>query len=176
MSDKRRQLEEQGLDLVPIMNLVTILIPFLLMSAQFVNLAVIDSMLPAIVESEPVEEKPDEEKLDLKVMINDKGFTVAGADKILPEEAGENGRVVPCHEDGCPTPESYDVASLTDRLALIKDQHEDEENVVLVPDSSVSYEVIIRTMDATRDDQDDRDSDNRPRRLFPNVVLAGGVK
>ena len=39
----RRTTEETPLDLVPIMNLVTILIPFLLMSAQFVTLAVIDS-------------------------------------------------------------------------------------------------------------------------------------
>lgn len=48
MAVKRRAMAEQELDLIPIMNLVTILIPFLIMAAQFVNLAVIDSTLPAI--------------------------------------------------------------------------------------------------------------------------------
>ena len=48
MAVKRRTQETEELNLVPIMNLVTILIPFLIMAAQFVQLAVIDSTLPAI--------------------------------------------------------------------------------------------------------------------------------
>ena len=45
MAMKRRTEPSQELNLVPIMNLVTILIPVLLMAAQFVSLAVIDSTL-----------------------------------------------------------------------------------------------------------------------------------
>ena len=48
MAVKRRVMDAPELNLVPIMNLVTILIPFLIMAAQFVQLAVIDSTLPAI--------------------------------------------------------------------------------------------------------------------------------
>ena len=48
MSKRKRNEEAEELNLVPIMNLVTILIPFLLMAAQFISLAVIDSTLPAI--------------------------------------------------------------------------------------------------------------------------------
>ncbi|MFK7927181.1 MAG: hypothetical protein AB8H79_03260, partial [Myxococcota bacterium] len=49
------------LNLIPIMNLVTLLIPFLLMSAQFVSYAIIESSLPAIDETAvptPVESTP----------------------------------------------------------------------------------------------------------------------
>ena len=59
MAVQRRKEEEQELNLTPIMNLVTILIPFLIMAAQFVNLAVIDSTLPAIGPPQPVEEEPE---------------------------------------------------------------------------------------------------------------------
>jgi biopolymer transport protein ExbD len=48
MSKGKRGVVAEELDLVPIMNLVTILIPFLLMAAQFVSYAVIDSTLPVI--------------------------------------------------------------------------------------------------------------------------------
>ena len=39
MAVKRRVMDAPELNLVPIMNLVTILIPFLIMAAQFVQLA-----------------------------------------------------------------------------------------------------------------------------------------
>lgn len=70
---KRKTNREDPLDLVPIMNLVTILIPFLLMSAQFVHLAVIDSTLPAIGPPQEVEKDPDDEPpLMLSVAITNK--------------------------------------------------------------------------------------------------------
>lgn len=164
-----------NLDLVPIMNLVTILIPFLLMSAQFVELAVIDTTLPAIA-PEPVTAEPlDEDKLMLSVLVTGNGFTITGADKVLDPNDEANGPKVACIEAGCRTAESYDYRGLTERLTKVKDRWPNEENVILVPDGSIPYEVIVHTMDATRDDQQDRDGDNKPRLLFPNVVLAGGV-
>lgn len=179
---KRRIAEEEGLNLVPIMNLVTILIPFLLMSVQFASLAVIDTTLPAISEAVPTDEEPEEDKkLKLKVIISEAGFTVDGAETILTEEEGENGRVIPCTTDGCPSADSYDVRGLAERLSKVKDEIEDTErdtpDVILVPGSSVPYEVIVYAMDATRDDNYAREKDAKgpARDLFPNVVLAGGV-
>jgi len=94
---------------------------------------------------------------------------------VLPKDDPQNGPLVPCLEEGCPTPESYDYKQLTERLVIIKDRFEDEENVILVPDASVKYEVIVFTMDATRENQEDKDEKEKPRLLFPYVVLAGGV-
>lgn len=179
MSRKRREIEEQGLDLVPIMNLVTILIPFLLMSAQFVSLAVIDSSLPAIGEPEPVDpsELDDEEKLDLSLIITGEGFTITGKGTklVLPEDDEVNGPKIPCIDAGCASAESYDYKELTRRLTLLKDRFPDEENAILVPEGDTLYEVLILSMDATRNDQDDTDDEGKARVLFPNVVLAGGV-
>ncbi len=172
----RKKRADQGdteLDLVPIMNMVTILIPFLLLSVQFVSLAVIDSTLPAIGKpAEPSEE--EEEKLNLSVAITGSGYTILGASGVLGNPDGE-GATIPCTRDGCPGVEAYDVAELTKMLNQIKDQYEDEENVILVPDSNVPYEVLIATMDASREDPETKVND-KPRSLFPYVVIAGGVK
>ena len=65
------------------MNLVTILIPFLLMAAQFVSYAVIDSTLPAMVLLRLLRIKRMKGTLNLSVFITDKGFTVAGSAAVL---------------------------------------------------------------------------------------------
>lgn len=172
MKRKSRLEDAKDLDLVPIMNLVTILIPFLLMAAQFVHLAVIDSTLPAI--GPPVEstDKPDEPPLNLTVIVTDQGYTVAGSSAVLPAPTGD-GPTIPCVEAGCPTPDAYDVKELTRLLGLVKDEFPDEENVIMVPESRISYEVIVRTMDATREDVGTK-VEGKPRELFPYVVIAGG--
>lgn len=180
MGKKKRVEVSTELDLVPIMNMVTILIPFLLLSAQFVSLAVIDSTLPAIGKPAETEEQKDEEKLNLSVAITPGGYSILGANVVLGNPEGE-GATVPCLRDGCPGAEAYDVKRLTEMLGQIKDKFPNEENIILIPESRISYEVLIATMDATREDVDTkvriegRDGDF-PRPLFPYVVIAGGVQ
>ncbi len=172
---KKREVVEQPLDLVPIMNLVTILIPFLLMSAQFVTIAVIDSTLPAISSEPAPPDATEEEKLTLSVAVTGEGFGILGADKVLVKDDPVNGPAIPCRDPNCPRPDSYDYRELTKRLALVKDSYPDEANVILVPEGSIPYEVIVYTMDAAREDVEDKDADSKPRELFPFVVLAAGA-
>jgi biopolymer transport protein ExbD len=178
---KKRLEKAEDLNLVPIMNLVTILIPFLLAASAFVTLAVIDSTLPAIG-APPSEPPPEDEEppLNLSIIITDAGFTVAGAEAVLgnaaPEDGEDPGPTVPCTQDGCPDAETYDVKELTKLMNQIKDKYPDDENVILVPESDTQYEVIIMTMDATRNDKETKGADGKSRLLFPNVVIAGGAE
>jgi len=176
------------LNLIPVMNLVSILIPFLLMAASFVNLAVIDSTLPAIGPTQQVELDPDEKPpLVLSIMVTDKGLTIAGADAVLhperaeqeaPEEETEEEAepTIPCPGMRCTGLESYDFLKLTQLLGLIKDEYPDDENVILVPELRVPYEVIVKVMDHSREDVDTKNADGTSRSLFPYVVIAGGAE
>lgn len=175
MRHRKRNQPAEELSLIPIMNLVTILIPFLLMAAQFVSLAVIDSSVPAIGPPQPQEETDEDPPLNLSVVITDEGYTIAGAEAVLPAESGDEGPTIPCIETSCPTADSYDIKELTRVLGLIKDEYPDDKNVILVPESRIEYEVLVRTMDATREDPTVRVA-GKSRELFPYVVIAGGVK
>ena len=185
MAVKRRTKKDEELNLVPIMNLVTILIPFLIMAAQFVQLAVIDSTLPAIGAPQPSDEKPDKPPLNLSLAITDRGVTVMGADAVLypegaPEVAEGEDRppTIPCQSGGiCTSVEDYNWVKLTAKLNLVKDEYPDEEdaNVILVPDNQIKYEVLVSTMDAARNDPGKPGADGKARMLFPNVVIAGGA-
>jgi hypothetical protein len=64
----------------------------------------------------------------------------------------------------------YPWKDLTMELAKIKDMYPDEQNVILVPGDDIAYEVIVMTMDASRNDKLLKGS----RDLFPYVVIAGG--
>ncbi len=184
--ERRKSFQVTELNLVPVMNLVTILIPFLLMAAEFVHLAVIDSTLPAIGKPEVEELDPNEKPpLVLSVHITDEGLTIAGADHVLnpegaategEEEEADKGPTIPCKVTPCADIDSYDFAELTRLLDLIKDEYPDDENVILVPESRISYELIVKVMDYTREDRETRDKDGEPRLLFPYVVIAGGAQ
>ena len=183
MAVKRRDQDNPELNLVPIMNLVTILIPFLIMAAEFVQLAVIDSTLPAIGPPQPVEDQPEKPPLNLSLALTEKGITVLGADAVLypdgaPQlaEGEERPPTIPCKSgDECKSVDDYDWKALTAKLNGIKDEYPDDENVILVPDNDLRYEIIVKTMDVSRNDPDRTGDDDKPRTLFPYVVVAGGA-
>ncbi len=188
-------------NLVPIMNLVTILIPFLLLTVQFVHLAVIDSSLPAIgapkATTDQIDDKPP---LMLTVAITGKGFIVGGNAAIL--SSGEEGQgqitdvaaaaerepTIPLTRDAeycktlycrglaqsCDRTECLNFSGLTDKLVKVKAEYPDEQNVILIPEPDMLYENIVYTMDATRDHMPE--GAEKRELLFPFVVIAGGLQ
>ena len=159
----KRPAKKSALNLLPVMNLVTILIPLLLMTSQLVQIAVIDSTLPAI--GEELEPSPPHDKLVTpSLLISRTGVVIQGAGDVLtPSEAS-----VPCTAQPCATADTYDYDGVQDRLARVKDAHPDAEVVILVPDDNIPYEVLVNLMDASRQ----IDPDNL---LFPSVTISGGV-
>jgi len=198
---KREMPEEEPLNLVPIMNLVTILIPVLLMAIKSLELAVIDTTLPAIgAPTESTEDVPDKPPLALKLAITNMGIRILGADNYLYPEgrpAASEGEKSPpditCKSnDRCSGFADYKWDELSKKLSTIKqgaqNDDRDSDNVVLIPESNIKYEVLVATMDSsrtlvtTRENSDGSiflvpvlGSNKEQQKLFPNVVLAGGT-
>ena len=154
----RRPTSARELDLVPIMNLVTILIPFLLLSASFVSLASIDSTLPAIC-PDPAP-TPTAEPLGLRITVTPDGYRLE-ADQPLDAVDTDLPRA-----RGPMTPDSWPLERLELGLERLKRAYPHEDTVVLVPSGSVPYEALIATMDTARGEHSG---------LFPGVVMAGGT-
>lgn len=187
---KRRhsgEVEGEPLNLIPIMNLLTILIPFLTLSAVFMKLSVLPTTLPSISDA-PAAEQPEKQEeddkpdLNLTVSITPNGFDVAGTGGVLGGTGGE-GPTVPLTDE-----DAYDYDALTAKLMEIKKKYPHEKDVILVPEMSVKkddekheieYQVIIDTMDAVRrapepvaDSDEDGELDNV---LFPGVIFSPGI-
>lgn len=89
--------EEMELNLTPMMNLIAILIPVLLVSTVFVEIAVINVSAPAIGSAPDQSDPEDTDKppLNLTVTVTDKGYTVAGSGGVLGEEGRAEGATGP---------------------------------------------------------------------------------
>lgn len=187
---KRELPESEPLNLVPIMNLVTILIPVLLMAIKSLELAVIDTTLPAISSAPPdtSQKLPDNPPLALKLAVTNMGIRILGANKYLyPDgtapkaaEGEKTPPTVPCKSNGaCRGIDDYNWGDLGEKLYMIKKgaqaDERDSDSVVLIPESNLRYEILVRVMDVTRNNPNAKDSEGTPFRLFPNVVLAGGT-
>jgi biopolymer transport protein ExbD len=116
------------------MNLFIALIPMMLLSAVFLEMAVIKMVLPS---GDPAAaETPREEPLALTVYILDSGYAV--------EARGFPRRVIARAGDGLE-------AELASVLGAFAEAHPENKDVVIGSGPKVRYQELIGVMDLTRD-------------------------
>ncbi|MCK6548370.1 biopolymer transporter ExbD [Myxococcota bacterium] len=174
---KRRlpQEEETGeLNIVPYLDILVNLIMFLLVTqATLVSLGLVDVTAPSYAQpgaGAGEAPKPGEEQLRLTIGIAKEGFFIAAKGGVLPGEVQPSGETtpdgvvreaptVPKKADG-----SYDFPLLTAKLRAIKTAFPNATAVYVAADDNVSYEVLVKTLDASREDA------RGP--LFPQVAFT----
>lgn len=168
----RRPQESADPNLTPVMNLMVVLIPLLLSSAQFIKLGMIEINLPpassgTVVQTEMPKEV--EKKLDLTVTITDEGFYLASSVAVALGESGE-GPTIPKKADG-----EYDYQQLNELLARIKKKavgvFKDTDQIVIVAEPEIEYQTVVSTMDAARTYKEEINV----LPLFPSVALSATV-
>ncbi|MDE0881733.1 MAG: biopolymer transporter ExbD [Myxococcota bacterium] len=78
MARKKISEEVEEPNLVPVMNLVMLLIPFLLMASAFFEVAIINVSAPKVASGPSADDKPkdDKPKLNLTVVVSNAGFKI----------------------------------------------------------------------------------------------------
>jgi biopolymer transport protein ExbD len=137
---KSKTSEEISLPLVPIMDAMVTLISFLLFSASFLAIVVIDSPAPVLADPKEVLEKSKQPPLNLTLRIQEKAMFIEGGFGNLV-----NRRIPNRPDDG-----GYDLEALHTALIEIKNRFPDETKLILMPDLGVSYDQIVQIMDAAR--------------------------
>lgn len=164
-SKRRKAQEEPGeLDLTPYMNFVMILIPVIMQASEYIKIAMLKIDLPPAQgqgSSSPTDAPPPQETLDLSVSITSGGFTIASAKARLP--------IIPLKGT------EYDYEELSKKLWEIKQQiqgkYPDDQNIVIAASQDIRYEVIVKTMDASRS----RTEGVKSYIMFPSVALSPGI-
>ena len=143
------------LNIVPYLDIMMNLIMFMLLSMTgLISFGVLNVSSPKFADPGQVKaataEDPNKPKLLLTVLISDKGFFIAGSGGVLP---GDTGAVA---QEGQPTiakkPNGdYDYGALTAKMTEIKKAFPEESKVIMGADAKISYEVLVRTMDASRE-------------------------
>ncbi len=168
----RRAQETTEPNLTPVMNLMVVLIPLLLSSAQFIKLGMLEINLPPATSgsvNQAEMPKEVEKKLDLTVLITDEGFYLASSMAIVLGKEGE-GPTVPKNADG-----EYDYEELNKVLTKIKKKatgiFKDLEQIIVVAEPEIEYQTVVSTLDAARSFRED----NNSLPLFPIVSLTAAA-
>ena len=162
---KRKEMEDDGEpNLVPIMNMFLVIIPFLLMSASFYTIKAVNTSIPVLSNSidKPVAET---QQISLTVVAEIKKESIKVSvlsDKLTAKELEEFKTVYTVEGNS-----GYPMDKFSMHLQNIKIKYPKSETLILIPDSSIDYETIIRAMDTARKTGEIT--------LFPNVVLSGSV-
>lgn len=164
---KRRKaaVEDTDLDMVPIMNMFLVLIPFLLMSASFFHLKAINTSVPVLSDNEKTSEMEikKEVKLTVVVEITEKRIEVT----VLSDELEEEGLIGLERKIDRIESQEHTMAMLADCLEKIKAGFPASDTVIIIPEENIVYDTIIQTMDIARYYNENP--------LFPKVVLSGKV-
>ncbi|WP_291317242.1 biopolymer transporter ExbD [Desulfuromonas sp.] len=155
--------QDVDIDMVPVMNMFLVLIPFLLMSASFLHLKAINTSVP--VRAETVSEAAPEQKVKVTVIVElgEGGIKMSAlADEL---DAGTLERLDATIEKS--KDQEYAFGQMVGHLEQIKSRYPASDTIIVIPEDSVRYHAIIETMDAARY------SEETP--LFPKVVLSERV-
>ena len=163
----RRNTETAELNITAFMNLMVILVPFLLITAVFSRLAVLELNLPGS-SSEPVD--PQEQTFQLVVIVRQ--------DKI--EVGDRNQGLLGIYPNGV---EGYDYEALADKLAELKERYPTKTDASILLEQDIAYDTLVQVMDTVRVAQDiDEENEQIIRSdLFPDIsigdapVLDGGT-
>ena len=153
----RRNTETAELNITAFMNLMVILVPFLLITAVFSRLTVLELNLPGS-SSEPVE--PQEQTFQLEIIVRQ--------DKI---EVGDRNQgllgIYPNSEDG-----EYDYEALSSKLSELKARYPEKTDASILLESDIQYDTLVQVMDRVGVEEVlDEDSVVR-NDLFPDISIG----
>lgn len=155
---KKRHKEAVELNITAFMNLMVILVPFLLITAVFSRLAVLELNLPT-AQSEVSE--PPEPEFKLEITVRDASIEVGDRATGLLSRI-EN------------TSDGYNLDELGEYLASVKQRFPDKADATLLLEPDISYEVLVQVMDKVRVMERLDEAERRAIKyeLFPEISIG----
>lgn len=140
-SRKHKLASDKELQIITFLNLMVILIPFLLMTAVFAKMTVIELMQPAASNQKsaqpPFEKKDQTARLRLTIAILDEEINVLNGETTLGVFKKDTGG-------------EYDLTGLPPLLSKLKQQYPYEKDAEILSRPNITYMTIVEIIDAVR--------------------------
>ena len=153
---RRHHEETAELNITAFMNLMVILVPFLLITAVFSRLAILELNLPGS-STEPVD--PQDQTFQLEVIVR--------KDKI---EVGDRNQgllgIYPNTVDG------YDYAAVETKLAELKEAYPEKTDASILLEQEIEYNTVVQIMDMVRVMETVEDDSVVRSDLFPDISIG----
>jgi biopolymer transport protein ExbD len=158
--------EEVFLNLTPMIDILTCLLFFLLLSFGAVIIALLNASVPVIADGDP-DPNLSKTKVTMGLSISDKGFLVTASHDQLPEEElAKLKRSFPKVKN------DFDYQGLHEHLWTVKKKFPNSSSVIMTPTPEIPYEVLVKAMDASRERPGG--TPKRPIKvpMFPDAVIS----
>lgn len=153
---RARTPENVELDITAFMNLMVILVPFLLITAVFTHLTVLDINLPTSTQESSAQNK---KSFEVQVVMADKYFLVT-------DNEGKLIKKIETYATG------GHFKILNNVLKQIKYQYPEKTNITILSQQDSNYDTLINTMDAVRVFNAVEDGQLVQIELFPNISIG----
>jgi biopolymer transport protein ExbD len=153
---KRERGEAPELDVTTFLNLMVVLIPFLLISAVFSRVTIMELSVPTSA-GESHLNKPN---FTIEVIVRKAGLEIANGSSV---EAA-----IPKKD------EQYDMDMLSKILKRLKERYPEKEDATVLMEPEIEYNYLIQIMDAVRGTQVQMEGSEEVGRmiLFPNISIG----
>ena len=148
--------ETPELNITTFLNLMVALIPFLLISAVFSRITIMELSVPTSAGG-TVLKKPN---FAIEVIVRKNGFEIANGSSVeaaIPKKEGE-----------------YDMELLSEMLIRIKAQYPEKEDATVLMEPEIEYDYLIRFMDAVRGTRRQLEESEEEQKivLFPEISIG----
>lgn len=130
---RRRTGEKPDLDMTTFLNLMVVLVPFLLITAVFSRITIVELSLPGSAGGVAVTPEP---KFRLEVIVREDGLELTNGSAViatLPKVDGE-----------------YDLDRLSEFVIALKRDHPNDDDASVLLEPAIEYDYLIQVMDAVR--------------------------
>ena len=155
----RRRLNKQAahLEITAFINLIVVLVPFLLSTAVFTRLSVLELALPA--QNNPVLEQLKPDTLQLEVVLRpgalEVGDRIGGLIQRIPDTA-----------------KGHDLFTLAAVIVQIKGRFPSQTNATVLAEPDTPYQDLVQVMDALRATTTARGNKLIRADLFPQIAIG----
>jgi biopolymer transport protein ExbD len=153
---KKLRQETPHLDVTTFLNLMVVLIPFLLISAVFSRVTIMELSVPTAAGGS----ESNQPNFSIEVIVRETGLEIANGSYVeaaIPKKDGQ-----------------YDMEMLSKMLMRLKAQYPDKEDATVLLEPEIAYDYLIRIMDAVRGAEIREDGSEAVQKmvLFPDISIG----
>ena len=149
--------EAPELNITSFLNLMVVLVPFLLITAVFSRITILELNLPTGAGDASKADKP---RMSVEVIVRDKGLEIGNGKTVIAR--------FPKVED------EYDMETLSKYLLEIKSKNMDNKDATVLMEPEIEYNNLVAIMDAVRVAEVVQGDDPEPQEieLFPSISIG----
>jgi len=153
---RRRIKQPLELEITTFLNLMVVLVPFLLITAVFSRITIVELDLP----SEAGGPAADSPAFRVEVIVRDDGVEISNGSAVIA--------AIPNVDD------DYDLPTLSEHMVALKRDYREIETASVLLEPQIPYDYLIRVMDVVRSVEvpGNEEQEVQYAALFPNISIG----